>query len=135
VTPDPKLLAQQSTPETSEEFSLRIHIDWWGKCRTCKEWDGERVKGFMGRCQHPLAAFRGCETDSDGPRTKDLRPCPDWESYDEDGALAALEWDDLPHHEKFPVYVSGPQYGRMPSGVIVPLKRSNSKVSNTPDSE
>jgi len=122
---DPDLLAKNK--ESESEFSLRIHIDWWGKCRTCKEWDGERVQGFQGKCDHPQGVFRGSTTTSEGR-------CPDWESYDYEGACAALDWDKLPHHEKFPVGHSMP-LGRRKSGAIVPLKRSNSKVPDPSDLE
>ena len=30
------------TPETPKELSVRIHYDWWNKCRTCEFWTGDR---------------------------------------------------------------------------------------------
>jgi len=30
------------------EESKRIHLDWWGKCRTCRWWAGPRSEMRLG---------------------------------------------------------------------------------------
>ena len=70
--------------------SLRIHIDWWGKCRTCSCWHGDRLemltlaKGMCGNSRSPLfGALSTCEG-----------YCPVWSTFDEAIAREIAEVED-----------------------------------------
>lgn len=73
------------------EESRRIHLDWWGKCRTCRWYPGNREE----RSTHP-----------DPPRcVNEMSPfwfegvrwsghCGEWDSFDVDVALEIMEQSD-----------------------------------------
>ena len=78
----------------SHAESVRLHEDWWGKCRTCRFWHGEdEVKVREGReplvqlrwhkapCENPASPLHGETTSTEGH-------CSKWDSFDT--ALAAL---------------------------------------------
>lgn len=70
--------------------SKRIHEDWWGECRTCRFWMGNRETfgntGFD-KCNNDKSDFYNQETLRSGF-------CKKWDSFDIDVALALLEeWD------------------------------------------
>jgi hypothetical protein len=60
--------------------SFDLHLDWWGKCRTCAFWVGDRQKGFMGGCSNPKSDLGGTPTSTEGY-------CKKWDSYDIETAL------------------------------------------------
>jgi hypothetical protein len=62
----------------SEE--LRIHMDWWGKCRSCQFWLGDRETMADGMCNQPRGDFGGEITTSEGH-------CGNWESYAIEAAM------------------------------------------------
>jgi len=73
------------TPEESK----RLHLDWWGKCRTCKHWNSTSDRPNMGRfsCFAEKSELHLHRTSSSGH-------CPEWDSFDEDTALAVLSKDE-----------------------------------------
>jgi hypothetical protein len=65
---------------------VRLHLDWWGQCRTCRYWQTEEREGrgsFDGECKSLSSPLRGQTTSTEGE-------CPAWDSYDEDAALEVL---------------------------------------------
>jgi hypothetical protein len=73
----------------SPEESYRIHLDWWGKCRTCTHWEGPREKSAprTAKCSSASSDRYGLRSTWDGY-------CPEWDSFDTDTALQVME-DDL----------------------------------------
>ena len=79
--------------------SVRLHLDWTGKCKTCQFWnvpDGTAiVRGSSGtslaifECSNVRSAQNGRKMDSEGN-------CPQWDCFDVDTALEAMLVDPLP---------------------------------------
>ena len=67
--------------------SLRLHMDWWGKCRTCDFWKGQRKTMEDGMCDQPQGDFGGEITTSEGH-------CGNWETYDSEVALEILQAEE-----------------------------------------
>ena len=72
------------TPEESK----RLHLDWWGKCRTCKWWSTPtnptvrpNMDGFT--CLAEDSTLHLKSTTSNGY-------CGEWDSFDPDVALKVL---------------------------------------------
>lgn len=66
--------------------SYRIHLDWWGKCRTCEFWEGNRENA------QPATAKCSCaSSDRYGLRSTWDGHCDQWDSFDTDVALQVLE--------------------------------------------
>jgi len=77
--------------------SKRIHLDWWGKCRTCRHWAGPR------RDVAKAARDAFYQNTHDYPRcTNEQSPlywklvgggghCEEWDSFDVDVALEIME--------------------------------------------
>jgi hypothetical protein len=87
-------------PESEKEFSLRIHMDWWGKCRTCRFWNGANGGHFNDPrwepaiCENPASLHHGKETWTEGH-------CPKWDSYDIETAFELMEeWENDPRFKK-----------------------------------
>lgn len=79
--------------ETEKEISVRIHYDWWGKCRTCKHWQGNRVDPKTlsdGTCQSGKSQLSQQQTTWNGH-------CNMWDTYDIDTAIEVLagDWDHI----------------------------------------
>ena len=81
-----------SFPELGSQESRRLHMDWWGKCRTCRFWNGadqifgdnkKRLRLMPAKCENPRSTMHGEEVWSDGH-------CPQWDSFDIDIALEVL---------------------------------------------
>lgn len=74
-----------------KEESIRLHTDWWGKCRTCKHWDGKsdekHVRWLPAICENQKSDLFGQETWTEGH-------CPQWDSFDIDIALELLGNDE-----------------------------------------
>ncbi len=71
--------------QISKEESRRLHIDWWGKCRTCRFWastDPRRME--PAQCTNPRSNMLNQETWTEGH-------CPQWDSFDIDTALEVLD--------------------------------------------
>ena len=68
------------------EESVRLHLDWWGKCRTCKWWLGQRVTMEAGVCSNSDSSLHNEETWTEGN-------CKEWDSFDVDAALVVLGKD------------------------------------------
>ena len=68
------------------EESLRLHTDWWGKCRTCAFWTGDRVERGLatGSCSSPCSPLARQETTSEGY-------CSKWDTFDEGVAFDLLK--------------------------------------------
>ena len=69
--------------------SIRLHMDWWGKCRTCRHWqgtDGERgePRWNPGPCTNSESPLFNQETWTEGH-------CEKWDSFDIDTALGMME--------------------------------------------
>lgn len=64
--------------------SLRLHLDWWQKCRTCEFWSGDRKTCEDGLCEQPRGDFGGEITTSEGH-------CGNWESYDLETAMEIIQ--------------------------------------------
>jgi hypothetical protein len=69
--------------ELAESEKLRIHIDWWGKCRTCTHWSGDRVSMKEGPCVAPGGPLQGQVTWTEGH-------CAAWTTFDAAIAAQAL---------------------------------------------
>lgn len=80
----------------SRDESMRLHEDWWGKCRTCRFWHGaDEVRPREGtaplihlrwhdaRCENPRSPLHSSSMDHNGS-------CPQWDSFDVDIALEVL---------------------------------------------
>jgi len=76
--------------------SIRLHEDWWGKCRTCRFWNGAdearpreglpplvSIRWHPSRCENPRSQLHSTEADMDGS-------CPQWDSFDVDVALEVM---------------------------------------------
>ncbi len=79
--------------ETDEELSQRIHLDWWGQCRTCRFWTGDRRDAAgRGLCANPSSPNFSTEPSAGDPvMTGPSGECLKWDSYDLDVALATLD--------------------------------------------
>ena len=78
---------------TSED--VRIHIDWYKQCRSCKFWGGDRKGIAFGPCSNKesllfsdeekylFAPIMNCCTNS----------CGKWETYNAEAAEIAEKWD------------------------------------------
>ena len=69
--------------------SHRIHLDWWGKCRTCEHWQGNREKSepATAKCDCGMSDRCGLRSTWDGY-------CKEWDSFDIDTALQIMEEDE-----------------------------------------
>ncbi len=73
--------------------SIRLHYDWWGKCRTCAFWDGaDGPRGNQPRwedspCTNPRSESFNEITDTDFG-------CKKWDSFDLDTALELIAEGD-----------------------------------------
>ena len=76
--------------------SVRLHEDWWGKCRTCRFWNGATAirEGADGsrlvhlrwddaECENPRSLLVGQVTTTEGH-------CRQWDSFDVDVALETM---------------------------------------------
>lgn len=82
----------------SKEDSILIHEDWWGKCRSCRFWNGKDAKNFAGRitprwepakCENPASELYQQETWTEGH-------CPKWDSFDIETAFELMEeWNKI----------------------------------------
>lgn len=73
----------------SREESIRIHEDWWGKCRSCRFWHGSdepprHVKWNPAPCTNPDSPLFQQETWTEGH-------CRKWDSFDIDLAFELME--------------------------------------------
>lgn len=67
--------------------SVEIHLDWWGKCRTCRFWRGDREKMTPGLCAMPRSDLVNTETWTEGH-------CKQWDSFDLNAAVAVMEREE-----------------------------------------
>ena len=71
----------------NKEESKRIHMDWWGKCRTCAFWQGsDETRMEPGVCTNQASELHEQETWIDGY-------CVKWDSFDIETALEMLDSD------------------------------------------
>ena len=79
----------------NKEESKRLHIDWWGKCRICRFWQGtnngdgsgtfgNEVRWNPGPCINPESDLYQQETWTEGH-------CQKWDSFDIDTAFELLD--------------------------------------------
>lgn len=63
----------------SKEESIRLHTDWYGKCRTCEFWGGTDSPGHLrwnpGLCNNEKSDLYKVETWTEGH-------CEHWSSFD-----------------------------------------------------
>jgi len=77
-----------------KEESYRIHLDWWGKCRTCKFWGGIKESIKDGLCNNVDSDLFNVETTIDGY-------CSKWDTFDEDTAYDVLiYWEQYERKNK-----------------------------------
>lgn len=78
--------------EISGEESERLHLDWWGKCWTCRHWTGDmsgtgdvRVHAVLREdpCANPSSPLYNMTTSTGGY-------CKKWDSWDIETALKVL---------------------------------------------
>lgn len=82
--------------QISRDDSVRLHEDWWGKCRTCRFWHGAdeahpregmlplvSIRWHPSQCENTRSSHHSTETDMDGS-------CPQWDSFDVDVALGVM---------------------------------------------
>lgn len=71
-----------------KEESKRLHLDWWGKCRTCVFWGGtdenKNLRWNPGPCNNLKSKFYEKITWTEGY-------CEKWDSFDIDTAFEILE--------------------------------------------
>lgn len=76
-----------------KEESIRLHMDWWGKCRTCRHWTGtdkiiengrSHPRWNPGTCNNDRSVLFGKETWTEGH-------CERWDSFDIDTALEMMQ--------------------------------------------
>lgn len=71
-----------------KEESKQLHMDWWGKCRTCKFWNG----ADSGKHRRWLPAlYENPESDLHGQETWTEGHCSKWDSFDIETALEMLK--------------------------------------------
>ncbi len=74
-----------------KEESIRLHMGWWGMCRTCRHWTGtdseDRPRWHPGKCTNPKSPLFEEETWISGE-------CPKWDSFDIDTALEIMEKEE-----------------------------------------
>lgn len=81
----------------SKEESIRLHMDWWGKCRTCSYWigtdEGDNPRWNDGKC-----------TNSQSPLFEEIVStegyCPKWNSFDLETACEIMEQEENEEIEK-----------------------------------
>lgn len=76
--------------ETPKELSKRIHLDWWGYCRSCHFWktnDPERFDITNTKCGNINSPMFDENTWTEGK-------CDYWDSYDTDTAIEVMEDDE-----------------------------------------
>lgn len=75
----------------NKEDSIRIHSDWWGKCRSCRFWhgtdEGTHLRWNPSPCTNPASDMFQQETWTEGH-------CNKWDSFDEEVAFEILEQDE-----------------------------------------
>jgi hypothetical protein len=79
-----------------KEQSKLIHMDWWGKCRSCRFWGGSDknngprgdiiYRWNPGLCTNEKSDMYQRETWTEGH-------CPKWDSFDIDTALELMQED------------------------------------------
>ena len=77
--------------------SRRLHIDWWGKCWTCRFWTGD-MSGTGDLHQHAVLRKAPCsnpESEQHGQVVTTNGYCPKWVSWDENTGLELMmEWEE-----------------------------------------
>ena len=69
----------------------RILTDWWGECRTCKHWSGNRGSQIT-KIHRDLQGT--CYSDKSPlylQLTMRAGNCPEWDAFDTDVALEVME--------------------------------------------
>lgn len=90
-----------ANPMIDKEQSRRLHADWWGKCRTCRFWQGcdagngsgtpgNQIRWTPGPCTNPASDLYNQETWTDGH-------CAKWDSFDLETALEILAEEQEVH--------------------------------------
>ena len=74
-----------------KDESKRIHLDWWGKCRTCRHWQGtdessQLLRWNPGLCDNPASDLFKQETWTEGH-------CNKWDTFDIETALEIMQED------------------------------------------
>ena len=65
--------------------AIRLHLDWWGKCRTCSFWEGDRTQvKNPAWCGNALSALFRSDVHAEGH-------CKEWDTYDIEAAVALLD--------------------------------------------
>ena len=67
----------------------RIHLDWWGKCRTCRWWNSTNDRPNMGE----FSCFAEAST-LYLQRTTSSGYCTEWDSFDIDTAIEIMQEDE-----------------------------------------
>lgn len=74
----------------TREESIRIHLDWWEKCRTCAFFMGDRETCHLAR-----AMCSGVGSPFHGEIVTDEGYCSKWDSFDPEVAFGLLElWNE-----------------------------------------
>lgn len=73
----------------NRQESIRIHLDWWGKCRTCRFYNGDR--GALG------LAPAGCMNEASPLHAETVTHeghCGKWDTFDSDVAFGLMSlWE------------------------------------------
>ena len=74
-----------------KEEAKRVLTDWWGECRTCKNWSGKRVaqlgaipRDLVGTCYSTASLNYLAHTRRSGY-------CGEWDAFDTDVAIEVME--------------------------------------------
>lgn len=74
--------------EIESTESGRYHVDWWGQCRSCVHWAGDRKSMADGVCENP-------DSDLHGRTTTTCGHCQGWLSFDPEMAGKVTRLEDL----------------------------------------
>jgi hypothetical protein len=84
-----------------KDMSRRLHMDWWGKCRTCRYWHGTDAGDGSGRMGNQVRWQDSPCTNPASDRYQEVTTteghCSKWDSFDVETALELLQEDEAPN--------------------------------------
>ena len=77
--------------------SVRHHVDWWGQCRTCEYWMGDRSNNLdESNCSNFSSPMFEKITSNCGY-------CPNWDAADIEAAEIVMQWSEKQKKEGRPI--------------------------------
>jgi len=81
--------------KVTPEESKWLHTDWWGQCRTCKHWSGQRGRRLHLVGEEIYRDRVGTCYSNDSPfylrHVRRNGYCSEWDSFDLDVAIEVME--------------------------------------------